>query len=112
MKFNGKNTFPMSVIFLLTIERARIALYHYCSDIARNNLSRGHTMQYSYCAEGKQVKTRISLFNTVILLQLLSEMMSHLKNLLNHLFVEEKKLAKILRRQRVQLPECASLFGN
>ena len=68
MKFNGKNMFPMSVIFLLMIERARIALYHYYSDIARNNLSLGHTTQFSHCAEGKQVqvKKRTTSFNTVL----------------------------------------------
>ena len=60
--------FPMSVIFLLTIERARIALYYHCSDIASNDLSLGHTMQFSHCAEGKQVqvKTRTRSFNTVV----------------------------------------------
>ena len=68
MTFNGKNMFTMSVIFLLTIERARIALYYHCSDIASNDLSLGHTMQFSHCAEGKQVqvKTRTSSFNTVL----------------------------------------------
>ena len=65
MKFNGKNMFPMNVIFLLTIERVQIALHYHCSDIARNNLSLGHTMQFSHCTEGKQVKTRTSPFNTV-----------------------------------------------
>jgi len=70
-------------------------------------------MQFSHCAEGKQVKTSEQVpLTQSFLLQLLSEIMSHLKNLLNHLFVEEKKLAKMLRRHRVQLPECASLFGN
>ena len=65
MKFNGKNMFPMGVIFLLTIERVQIALCYHCSNIARNNLSLGHTMQFSLCAEGKQVKTRTSPFNPV-----------------------------------------------
>ena len=94
MTFNGKNMFTMSVIFLLTIERARIALYYHCSDIASNDLSLGHTMQFSHCAEGKQVqvKTRTSSFNTVLFVAAALGNDVSFEKLLNHMFVEEKKI--------------------